>query len=69
VVLNVGEGRFQPVEVVAGEESGDWVEIRQGIKEGDTVVTSGQFLIDSEASVRASFQRMEPTPADPHAGH
>jgi hypothetical protein len=69
VVLNVGAGRFQPVEVVAGEESGDWVEIRQGIKEGDTVVTSGQFLIDSEASVRASFQRMESAPADPHAGH
>jgi len=69
LVLNVGEGRFQPVEVVPGEESGDWVEIRQGIKEGDTVVTSGQFLIDSEASVRASFQRMESAPADPHAGH
>ncbi len=69
VVLNVGAGRFQPVEVVPGEESGDWVEIRQGIKEGDTVVTSGQFLIDSEASVRASFQRMESAQADPHAGH
>jgi hypothetical protein len=69
VVLNVGEGRFQPVEVVVGEESGDWVEIRQGVKEGDTVVTSGQFLIDSEASVRASFQRMESAPADPHADH
>jgi Cu(I)/Ag(I) efflux system membrane fusion protein len=70
VVLNVGAGRFQPVEVVPGEESGDWVEIRQGIKEGDTVVTSGQFLIDSESSVRASFQRMESAPAaDPHAGH
>lgn len=60
VVLALDGGRFQPVEVVPGEEYGDWVEIRQGIKEGDTVVTSGQFLIDSEASVRASFQRMEP---------
>ncbi|BAV32791.1 RND transporter [Sulfuricaulis limicola] len=69
VVLALGGGRFQPAEVVPGEESGDWVEIRQGIKEGDTVVTSGQFLIDSEASVRASFQRMESAPADPHAGH
>jgi membrane fusion protein, copper/silver efflux system len=69
VVLALDAGRFQPVEVVPGEESGDWVEIRQGIKEGDTVVTSGQFLIDSEASVRASFQRMESAPADPHAGH
>jgi Cu(I)/Ag(I) efflux system membrane fusion protein len=69
VVLGLGGGRFQPVEVVPGEESGDWVEIRRGIKEGDTVVTSGQFLIDSEASVRASFQRMESAPADPRAGH
>ena len=69
VVLALDGGRFQPVDVVPGEESGDWVEIRQGVKEGDTVVTSGQFLIDSEASVRASFQRMESVPADPHAGH
>ncbi|GAB4514935.1 MAG: hypothetical protein Tsb0026_20460 [Sulfuricaulis sp.] len=69
VVLALGSGRFQPVDVVPGEESGDWVEIRQGVKEGDTVVTSGQFLIDSEASVRASFQRMEAAPADPNAVH
>ena len=68
VVRALGAGRFQPVEVVPGEESGDWVEIRQGVKEGDTVVTSGQFLIDSEANVRASFQRMEPEPVDPRAG-
>ena len=53
-----------------GIESDDWIEIRHGIKEGDVVVTSGQFLIDSEASVRASFGRMEQTapaasPAEP----
>jgi Cu(I)/Ag(I) efflux system membrane fusion protein len=59
VVLALGEGRFQPVEVSPGSESGDWIEIVHGIKEGDLVVTSGQFLIDSEANVRASFQRME----------
>lgn len=59
LVLALGEGRFQPVEVIAGQESGDWIEIRQGIKAGDVVVTSGQFLIDSEANVRASFQRLE----------
>ncbi len=59
VVLGLGGGRFQPVEVEVGEEAGDWIEIRKGVKEGDTVVVSGQFLIDSEASVRASFQRME----------
>ena len=60
VVLAVGNGQFKPVDVTPGAESGDFIEIRQGIKAGDVVVTSGQFLIDSEASVRASFQRMEP---------
>jgi hypothetical protein len=60
VVLALGEGRFKPVDVVAGNETGDHVEIRQGLKEGDRVVVSGQFLIDSEASVRASFSRMAP---------
>ena len=61
VVLAIGAGRFQPVDVIPGAESDDWVEIRQGIKAGDVVVTSGQFLIDSEANVRASFSRMQST--------
>ena len=85
VVLAIGAGRFQPVYVTPGAELDDWVEIRNGIKAGDVVVTSGQFLIDSEANIRASFARMQPgepgvptgpkaaTPvpagASPHAGH
>lgn len=69
VVLGLGGGRFQPVEVEVGEESGDWIEISKGVKEGDTVVVSGQFLIDSEASVRASFQRMESPAAESPAVH
>lgn len=60
VVLAIGEGRFQPVEVTPGAESDEWVEVRHGIKAGDVVVTSGQFLIDSEANIRASFARMQP---------
>ena len=60
VVLALGEGRFQPVDVVPGAEAGDRVEIRKGLKESDRVVVSAQFLIDSEASVRASFERMTP---------
>jgi len=58
VVISLGEGRFEARAVTAGIESGDFVEILQGIEEGDQVVTSGQFLIDSEASMRASLTRM-----------
>lgn len=64
VILALGEGRFKPRKVVAGLESGDWVEIVSGLEEGDTVVVSGQFLIDSEASLRASFIRMGDTVSD-----
>ena len=59
VIVNLGEGRFAPRNVVAGIESGDWVEIIDGLKEGDEVVVSGQFLIDSEASLKASLMRMQ----------
>ncbi len=59
VVMALGEGRFQPADVVASAEVGDDIEIKKGLKEGDKVVVSGQFLIDSEASTRASFKRME----------
>jgi multidrug efflux pump subunit AcrA (membrane-fusion protein) len=59
VVIALGEGRFQPVDVVAGAEAGDFIEIVKGLTENDRVVVSGQFLIDSEASARASFTRME----------
>lgn len=59
VILAMGEGRFQPRSVVPGIESGDVVEIVHGLDAGEKVVTSGQFLIDSEASLKASLQRMQ----------
>ncbi|MEN8761271.1 MAG: efflux RND transporter periplasmic adaptor subunit [Thiogranum sp.] len=58
VIVALPEGRFRAQQVTAGLESGDFVEIISGLNEGDRVVTSGQFLIDSEASLRASFSRM-----------
>jgi Cu(I)/Ag(I) efflux system membrane fusion protein len=58
VIIDLGEGRFEARDVVSGIESGDYVEIIQGIDEGEHVVTSGQFLIDSEASMRAGIKRM-----------
>ncbi len=58
VILALGEGRYQAREVVAGLESGEFVEIISGLAEGKEVVVSGQFLIDSEASLKASLMRM-----------
>jgi Cu(I)/Ag(I) efflux system membrane fusion protein len=58
VIIDLDEGRFEAREVVSGIESGDYVEIIQGVDEGERVVTSGQFLIDSEASMRAGIKRM-----------
>jgi Cu(I)/Ag(I) efflux system membrane fusion protein len=58
VVRSLGDGRFQPVEVRTGMWRGDQVEVVSGLDEGDDVVVSGQFLIDSESSLQASFRRM-----------
>jgi len=65
VVLARGEGRFQPVEVRSGFEAGDRVAILEGLAEGDRVVTSAQFLLDSESSLKATLQRMTPADAAP----
>lgn len=68
VVVVLGDGRFATREVVTGLESGDRVEIRQGLAAGDEVVVSGQFLIDSESTVRSSLSRLETSSAaDPQA--
>lgn len=58
VIIALGEGKFEARSVRAGIESGNYVEMLEGISEGDRIVTSGQFLIDSEASMRASLNRM-----------
>jgi len=59
VIVALGDGRFAPKNVTAGMESGDWVEIVKGLEAAEKVVVSGQFLIDSEASLKASLMRMQ----------
>jgi Cu(I)/Ag(I) efflux system membrane fusion protein len=58
VVRALGDGRIQPVDVVSGMQRSGIVEILSELEAGDRVVTSGQFLIDSESNLRASFQRL-----------
>lgn len=53
LLLASGKGYFQPVKVETGLTAQGWTEIRSGVQEGNEVVTSGQFLIDSEASLRS----------------
>ncbi len=60
VILAEGEGQFRPVAVTAGLEQGEQTEIRNGLKAGDRVVVSGQFLIDSEANLRGALDRLLP---------
>ncbi len=52
VMVAEGEGRYRPVEVELGAESNGRSEIRKGLQAGQSVVVSGQFLLDSEASLR-----------------
>ena len=58
VIVAQDNGRFASVEVETGVESNGRTEIRKGLEAGQKVVVSGQFLIDSEASLRATESRM-----------
>jgi len=57
VILAEAEGRYRPVEVVLGPESGNDTVILSGLDEGQKIVASGQFLIDSEASLQGITAR------------
>ena len=58
VVVSLGEGKFIPMPISTGMETDDRVEVLSGLAEGDEVVTSSQFLIDSESSLKAALARM-----------
>lgn len=63
VMVAEGEGKFAPVDVDIGIETKGRTEIRKGLEEGQKVVISGQFLIDSEASLKGTATRMSDMPA------
>ena len=58
VVVSDGGGRFTPREVSLGAEGNGRVEVLSGLQPGEEVVTSAQFLIDSESNLREAIQKL-----------
>jgi Cu(I)/Ag(I) efflux system membrane fusion protein len=74
VIVAEDGGRFRPLDVETGRDSGGMTEIRKGLRSGQRVVASGQFLIDSEASLKSALSRLDsaaqaPAGDPPGGGH
>ncbi|RZI42416.1 efflux RND transporter periplasmic adaptor subunit [Herbaspirillum sp. HC18] len=54
VLVQAGEGRFEPREVRLGARGAEYVEVLDGVKEGEDVVVSANFLIDAESNLKAA---------------
>jgi membrane fusion protein, copper/silver efflux system len=65
VLIDRGEGRFEPRPVRLGTQGGDWVQVIEGVKTGEKVVTSANFLIDAESNLRAALQGFAPPTPQP----
>lgn len=63
VLVQLKEGRFEPREVELGAHAQDYVEVRKGLRAGEQVVTSANFLIDAESNLKAAVQGMAPASA------
>jgi Cu(I)/Ag(I) efflux system membrane fusion protein len=70
VIVADGEGKFRAVEVRTGMEASGRTEVLRGLEPGQSVVVSGQFLIDSEASLSSALTRLEGSTSDgDHTDH
>lgn len=58
VVMTDGDGRFKSVAVTLGRVNNQYIEIKQGLQAGDQIVSSAQFLIDSESNIDSDLKRM-----------
>ena len=71
VLVQAGEGRFEPREVRLGARGNDYVEILEGVQEGEDVVVAANFLIDAESNLKAavgSFTAPQATEAPKASG-
>jgi Cu(I)/Ag(I) efflux system membrane fusion protein len=65
VLIDKGEGRFEPREVKLGRHGGGFIEVREGVSEGEAVVTSANFLIDAESNLKAALKGFSETGDQP----
>ena len=65
VLVDKGDGRFEPRRVRLGRRGGGYVEITDGVKEGEAVVTSANFLIDAESNLNAALKGFAEADAPP----
>jgi len=63
VVVQLGEGRFEPRPVKLGQRGGEFVQVLEGLREGEMVVSSANFLIDAESNLKAALGSMQKTDA------
>lgn len=68
VLIQLGEGRFEPREVKLGARSDNHVEVREGVKEGEQVVVAANFLIDAESNLKAAVSGFSAPDAKAGAG-
>lgn len=57
VFVDLGDGKLQPRRIKAGRRSGEWIEVLDGVEEGESVVTSGNFLIAAETRLKAGIKQ------------
>jgi RND family efflux transporter MFP subunit len=75
VVVDIGNGYYKPLDVQLGLSANGYVQIVKGIEEGQSIVTSSQFLIDSESNLRAAVSKMSSSDStgkvekEQHKGH
>ena len=68
VLVAQEEGKFQPVEVKTGMSSDGRTAVLEGLSGGEQVVTSGQFLIESEANLKGALEKLKPLSSAVHTG-
>ena len=69
VLVQTGEGRFESREVKLGARGHEYVEVLDGVREGENVVVSANFLIDSESNLKAALSGLNTTPAPAKVSH